>query len=126
MGKFEKKNPEQAAVKPYKDWELPDIIQWCQENNQVDWLKAKAAEKITRPIYPKKKIAKVDEDGNPVLTKKGKQSYTTVLDKSAEPIGTEESPITFVELKSDFLHTFNLCEPKKPKKPTFIDIIGNL
>lgn len=128
MGKFEKNAPaeQEKKVKPYKDWELPDIIQWCQENNQVEWLKAKAAEKISRPVYPKKKVAKVDSEGNPVLTKKGKQSYSTVLDKDAEPLRYEESAITFVELKSDFLHHFNLCAPKKEKKTTFIDIIGNL
>ncbi len=131
MGKFERNGlvdpaQEEQKKKPYKDWELPDIIQWCQENNQIEWLKEAANRTISRPVYPKKKVARMDENGNPILTKKGKQSYTTILDKEAEPIGTEESPISFVELKSDFLHTFKLCEPKKAKGPNFIDKINAL
>ncbi len=124
MGKFEKETA--PKEKGFMDWELPDIIDWCQKNGQVEWLKAKAAETRERPIYPKKKVARMNPDGTPVLTKKGKQSYTSVMDKTANPIGTKTEPITFVEIKSDFLHTFNLVPAKKPKKPSMYDIINGL
>jgi hypothetical protein len=99
----------------YKDWEMPDIIKWCQENNQVDWLKATAATKVKKPIYPK--VAHT--------SKTGKQ--TMVYDKKAKPIGHHEVKISFVEIKSAFIEKF-FPEQKnqKEKKETFYDIIANL
>lgn len=100
-------------AKAYKDWKIEDIIAWCKENNQVEWLKATAATTTKHPIYPKK----------PNVSKTGKK--TMVMDKSAEPIGYEEAPISFVELKSKFISTFIETE-KKPKKLSMYDLIANL
>ena len=102
-----------ATEKNFADWKLADIIAWCQANNKVDWLKTTAAKTIKRPIYPK--VDNVSETGK--RTKK--------QDKSAKPIGYEETPISFVELKSEFLATFFEQKPKA-KKPSMYDIIANL
>ena len=102
-----------AEIKGYMDWELEDIIKWCQENNQVAWLKAEAAKKVERKVYPKVES----------LSKNGKKSWKQ--DKSQEPT-IELVPISFVELKSAFLENFKLKEPAKAKKPNMYDIIANL
>lgn len=96
----------------YKDWTLEDIINWCKENNQVAWLKATAEKKIAVTSY-----AKVES-----TSKSGKKSWK--LDKS-KPIGTTTRPISFVELKSEFISTFIETEPKS-KKASMYDIIANL
>ena len=102
-----------AEVKSYMDWELEDIIKWCQENNQVAWLKAKASEKVERTVYPKV----------PSVSKNGKKSWKQ--DRTQEPT-IEYVPISFVELKSAFLEHFELKEPAKSKKPNMYEIIANL
>lgn len=96
----------------YKDWELDDIINWCQENNQVEWLKATAATTIERKVYPKVES----------VSKKGKKSWKQ--DKT-QPYTLENAPITFVELKSEFIKTFIETTPKV-KKPTMYDRIAAL
>lgn len=100
-------------ARAYKDWEIGDIIAWCQENNQVEWLKQTAAEKITHPIYPK--IANV--------SKSGKKTFK--MDRTQEPIGYAEKPISFVELKGKFIAKFIETTPKE-KKASFYDVIANL
>lgn len=102
-----------ANEKQFKDWKLDDVIAWCQANNKVDWLKTTAAKTVKRPVYPK-----VDN-----LSKSGK--HTQKQDKKQEPIGYEESPITFVELKAEFLATFFEKTPKE-KKPSMYDRIAAL
>ena len=100
-------------MKAYTKWQIEDIIAWCQANDKVEWLKTTAAKTVKRPIYPK--VAHI--------SKKGKN--TMVYDKTQKPIGYEEKPITFVELKAEFIETFFEKE-EKAKKPTMYDIIAGL
>ena len=99
----------------YETMTINDIIAWCKSNNQVDWLKAKAAEKKSCKIYPKKKI--VDENGK----------KKTVADKSATP-KIEKRPISFIQLKRDFVVTFmpELAPKAKDKAPTMYELIADL
>lgn len=96
----------------YQDWKLEDIIKWCQENNQVEWLKATAAKKVESKTYPRIES----------VSKTGRKSWK--LDKTAAPVITER-PISFVELKKEFISTF--IEPdKKSKKLSMYEIIAAL
>jgi hypothetical protein len=89
---------------------IDDIINWCVENNQTDWLKRKATEKKPCKVYPRKKV-----DGK------------SVADKTAEP-KIEKRPITFIQLKIDFVDKFmpEIVPEKKVKTPSFYDKIKNL
>lgn len=102
-----------AEMKSYLDWDIDDIIAWCQENNEVAWLKATAAKKTEYKIYPRKKVTNAA----------GK--VVSVADKSQEPT-IEERPISFVQIKTEFLEHFNLVPEKKAKQPTMYDKIANL
>ena len=95
----------------WKTMTIDDIIDWCQANNQVAWLKATAAQKTTQKRYPRVK----GEDGK----------YT--VDKTQEP-KVVETPITFIELKTKFVETFmpELLPQKQEKKPTMFDRINAL
>lgn len=99
-------------VKAFKDWEIDDIIAWCQENNQVAWLKAEAEKKVERKVYPKVES----------VSKSGKKSWK--MDKT-QPYTIEYVPISFVELKTSFLEKFGLKEPAQPKLSMY-DKIRNL
>lgn len=101
-----------AEIKNYKDWQLEDIIEWCKANGQIAWLKAEAAKKVERKVYPR--IASV--------SKNGKRSWKQ--DKTQAPV-TEYRPISFVELKSNFISTFIDKTPKVEKKSMY-DIIAAL
>lgn len=92
----------------YQDLTIEDIIAWCQENNEVMWLKAKVKEKKVRKVYPKKE--------------NGKQ------DKKAEPIGTKTTKISFMELKHDFAEKFcpDILPKAKPKKKSMLDLVDAL
>ena len=95
-----------------KKMTLEDIIEWCQDNNQVEWLKKTANEKVKKEIYPTISVnGKIKED------------------KSQEPT-IEEKPITFIQLKAKFIDTFmpEIKPPKQPpkKKPTMWDKINAL
>lgn len=92
----------------YKNLDINDIIKYCQEHNEVAWLKEIAAQKVPYKIYPRKKV-----DGK------------SVADKSQEP-RIEMRPISFVQIKTAFLEHFNLGTPAKPKEPTMYEIIANL
>lgn len=100
--------------KKYADWQIEEIIAYCQEHNEVEWLKATASKQIERPIYPKVES----------VSKTGKK--TMRMDKTAKPIGTKMDKISFVELKSEFIEHFKLGEEKEPAKPSFYEIIANL
>lgn len=91
-----------------KNLTLNDIIKYCQEHNEVAWLKATAAKEVPYKVYPRIKV-----DGK------------MVVDKSQEP-KVEMRPISFIQLKTEFLTHFKLAAPAQPKKPTMYDIIANL
>ena len=99
----------------YKDMKIEDIIAWCQENNQVEWLKAEAAKKVPYNVYPRVKVK--DEEGN----------VSWKVDKSKEP-KIEMRPISFIQLKLSFVEKFlpELAPKAKEKKPTMYDLIANL
>lgn len=94
----------------YKGMNINDIIIWCQANNQTAWLKAEAAKKVPCKVYPK-----VEKDGK------------KVVDKSAKP-NIELRPITFIQLKNNFVKTFmpEIMPAKKEKKPSMYDLINAL
>jgi hypothetical protein len=99
-----------------KELTLDDIINWCIENKQVKWLKAKAAEQIEQPIYPT--VEYVDKNGE----KKTKPN------KKAEPIGKELVNIPYVNIKRDWIAAFfpELAPKKKEKKLTMWERIAAL
>ena len=86
----------------FKTMNIDDIILWCQQNGKVDWLKAKASEKRAFKVYPK-------VDGK--------------TDKS-QPAVTEMRPISFIQIKKDFVEEFMPeIAPKATKKETMFDKI---
>lgn len=91
-----------------KNIDINDIIKYCQEHNEVAWLKEIAATKVPYKVYPRIKV-------------EGK--WTT--DKTAEP-KVVMRPISFIQIKTAFLEKFGLAAPKKAKEPTMYDIIKSL
>lgn len=98
----------------YKDMDIQDIIKWCKENDQIEWLKEKASDTVACKVYPRIKV--MNEAGKMV----------SVADKSQKP-KTEMRPITFIQIKNDFVEEF-MPEllPKKKSKATMYDLIKNL
>lgn len=98
----------------YQTMKIEDIIQWCKDNNQVNWLKAKAQEKKQYKVYPRKKV---EVNGK----------IKSVVDKSQAPT-VETRPISFVQLKIDFVNEFmpEIAPEKKDKKPNMFDMIAAL
>jgi hypothetical protein len=111
----------------YQSMNINDIINWCKENNQVDWLKATMETKVPYKQYPRKKVIKLDENGNVVVNAKGKVQFTTVADKSKAPKTVMRKP-NFMHIKNAFVEKFmaDLKPVAKPKKPTMYDVISNL
>jgi hypothetical protein len=99
----------------YQNMSIEDIIKWCQANGQVEWLKAKAKEQKTYTVYPRKKVT--DENGKTKV----------VADKSATP-KKEKRPISFIQLKHDFVVKFmpEIMPKAKDKQPTMYEMIENL
>lgn len=81
---------------------IDGIIDWCKENNQVEWLKQESQKKFERKIYPK--VESISESG--------KKSWKS--DKT-KPYTVELTPITFMELKANFLKEFFDIAPKTKK-----------
>lgn len=94
----------------FKTMTINDIIAWCKANNQVEWLKAEAARKMPCSVYPKKEV-----DGK------------KVVDKTATPT-IEMRPITFIQIKTDFVNKFmpEIAPKKKDAKPTMYELINAL
>ena len=104
----------------FKKIDLPFIIDWCKENKQVAWLKAKAKEEVEVKVYPRKKVTKVREDGTTYVA--------SVADKS-KPYTVEKQKINFIQLKRAFCEEFMpeiIPTAKEEKKPTMWDIIAEL
>lgn len=81
----------------YKKIDIDFIINWCQENKQVAWLKATAKEKVEVKVYPKKKVVKTREDGT---------TYKTQVADKSQPYTVEKRDITFIQLKRAFCEQF--------------------
>lgn len=94
-----------------KDMTIEDIIAYCQEHNEIEWLKATASKMTERKVYPRVK----GEDGK------------KHVDKSQAPKIVKQ-PISFVELKAEFMDKFAPDERvgDKNKKPSFHTRIANL
>lgn len=97
----------------FKTMKIEDMIAWCKEHNELEWLLAKAQETRTVDVYPK--VAHKSKTGK----------NTMKQDKKQAPIGKAEVPISFVEIKTDFCDKFmpDLLPRKKEKAPTMIDAI---
>lgn len=91
----------------FKKMSFEDIVNWCKENNQIEWLKAELDKKEQIKVYPRKKI--VNSEGKKV----------SVADKTQEPV-VKSVDLTFVTLKYDFCSKFmpEIMPEKKEKKPT--------
>ena len=91
----------------FQSLKFEDIVAWCKENNQVEWLKKEAAK--TFPAMAKsesgEKIQLCEADGTPKTRR-----------------------ITFIELKMDFVRAFmpEIAPQPKEKKPSMFDIINSL
>lgn len=94
----------------YKNIDIHYIINYCKEQgpDAVAWLKKTAAKQVPYKVYPRTKV-----DGK------------SVADKSQEP-RIEMRPISFVQIKTEFLEHFKLAAPAKAKEPTMYDLIANL
>ena len=99
----------------YQTMNIKDIINWCKENKQVDWLKAKAAEMVDYEVYPRVKVT----------TPEGK--VINKVDKTAKPT-IEKRKISFIQIKMAFVEEFmpEIAPSRKPKKPTMYDLIASL
>ena len=126
-GKYNKTNEGEVITMDYKTMNIKDIAAWCQANGQLEWLKQVIECEVDYEVYPRKRVAKLDKDGNPVLTKKGKPAMTWVADTDAEPT-IEKRPISFVQIKKAFCEKFaaELNLPKKGKEPNMFDFVRNL
>lgn len=111
----------------YQSMNINDIIAWCQENNEVEWLKATMNTKVPYKQYPRKKVVKLDENGMVVVNEKGKVQFTSVADKSKTPTTVMRKP-NFMHIKNAFVEKFmpELKPVAKPKKATMYDLIKNL
>ena len=111
-------------AKRFKDWNIDDIIAWCQENNQTEWLKEISARKVACKIYPRKKVQK-EINGVLQYNDEGKPIMTSVADKSKAP-ATKMRPITFVQIKTEFGEKFGLAPAKQAKPESMFDKINKL
>lgn len=95
----------------YKRMNINDIIDWCKENNQTEWLKKEAAKEITIEKYPRVKGA----DGK------------MTIDKTQAPKKVKAKN-TFINIKIAFCEKFmpEIMPKAKEKKKTMYDIINEL
>lgn len=90
---------------------IEDIIEYCKENNQIEWLKKTAHEKETRKKT--KKVTTTNENGEAV---------------EKEVVEEVETEISFITLRSRFVEAFmpEIKKGSKSKKATFRDLIDSL
>ena len=81
----------------YKKVDLDYIINWCVENKQTAWLKAKAKEKVDTKVYPRMTVVKTREDGT---------TYKASVADKSKPYKIEKKKITFIQLKREFCLEF--------------------
>jgi len=94
----------------YRELDLNGIIEYCKGQGPagIAWLKETAKKKVPYKVYPRTIV-----DGK------------ARADKTQEP-KIEMRPISFVQLKMEFLTHFNLAQPAKAKAPTMYEIIDAL
>lgn len=99
----------------YETMSIDEIIEWCQENGQVAWLKKEAAKKVDCKVYPRMTV--INEKGRKV----------SKADKSQEP-KIEKRPITFIQLKINFVDKFmpEIRPTASEAEPTMYDRIKAL
>ena len=95
----------------YKKMQIEDIINWCVANNETAWLKEAASRQVDYKVYPRVK----DENGK----------WHT--DKNQDP-RIEKRPISFVQLKIEFVNKFmpEIAPKKKEKEPNMYQRIALL
>ena len=96
----------------FKTLTSDDILTWCAENNQLDWLDENWNKKVLKKVYPKVK----DE-------KTGRMK----ADKTAKPT-MEMVQMDFQTLKIEFCKKFmkDILPTKQPAKLSFSDKIAAL
>lgn len=112
----------------YKSMKIDDIINWCVDNNEVEWLQNATATKMPCKVYPRKKVPALDPvTGEPVLTKKGRVKMVSVADHEQTPT-IEYRPIGFIQLKDKFVDKFmpEIKPVAKAKEPNMYDTIKAL
>lgn len=108
------KTTEAITMPQYEDITVNDVIEWCKTNNQVEWLKACAAEKVIHKRYPR--ILVINDKGKKV----------SMADRSQKPKNVETSK-SFLQIKKEFCEKFMPEIIPQPKEaPTMYDIIAAL
>lgn len=94
----------------YRKIDFKFIMDYCEQHNEKDWLKAKVEETTEVKVYPKVKNAN------------GKM----VSDKSKKP-KIEVRPISFLQVKNDFCAKFmpELLPKKGNKKKSMREMLKN-
>lgn len=77
----------------YKKLDFEAIIDWCEQNGQMEWLQAKTAENVVVEVYPYIEYTK----------KNGKVGRK--YDKTQKPTKVSR-PISFLQVKDDFVSQF--------------------
>lgn len=96
----------------YMTMSINDIIDWCKEHGELEWLKKTAERKVNYKVYPK------------VVGADGKKHS----DKTAKPTITKRN-ISFIQIKIAFCKKFMpelLPKPKKANKKSMYDVIAEL
>ncbi len=88
----------------YKDMKFEDILNWCEENGELDWLEEEASRLVEVEVYPTKVVT--NPDG----------STKRVPDKSQTP-SIEKREISYIQIKNDFVNRF-MPEIAPKKKAT--------
>lgn len=98
-----------------KKCKIGDIINYCQEQGQIEWLKAESAKMVEHKVYPKV----------PSVSKNGKKSWKE--DKTQAPTIKVE-PISFLELKANFVAKFfpEVAAKRQEQKKNWHDMIAKL
>lgn len=111
----------------YKEMDINDIMAWCKENGQIEWLQSIIEKKVPYKEFPRLRVPKTDENGNIVKNNKGKVLYKSVVDKTKAPTIKYKKP-NFMHIKNKFVETFmpEIKPVKKAKEPNMYDKINNL
>lgn len=105
------------------------VFDYCEEHNEVEWLVAESSKTKTVPVYPKKKVITLNDDGTEKLDENGNPMFTLVDDTAAEPIRFEDVEVTFADVRKEFVKKFMpelLPKSTSKKVPSFHDRIKAL